>query len=1405
MLKTANTKDRYKPGNLFQGSYGSVVYVPDVDLLSQLSLDPSSLNEKLKSTKTRKSQEKETGISTDSDFGGSTTIKVQVPPPPSDAMINRRTNKTFPLGTKTDPSTGEELRLTGPVTQERTIRNQILYTDTAQGLVYFVDDSGMLDSFHVGTHLSPLSDNRNLCLSVLDTKIPVTGSFRTDSGLRQTWNASSVEEMFYIDPKDASQAAKARRDRLRSMSNVEFDKGKGVPLFMYAKNKDFREFVNSELRALESKFKQGTASVKPSEHRRDTMLGEYYAQLIVAVLFSEKHSEFFAGMVSEENHTMSVDPADAPEVPHIRADTRFLPHQSYALSFLKERKTAMVDADPGAGKTLMLLADILDKMNRGLVTRPAIVMPNSLLSQQKAEFEEWTQGTMNFIVLNTQTVKESDPEAERIQRGPKKGLPSEGSKNAGLTALTELIKAAPKNTIILTSYEWLRGGQEDQIKTASGVRYRNPNWLTTRIGVDMLVLDESHKVRINASGKASGQAEAILQMSSMVPFKRCYTGTVTPSSPDDVFLQMSFLDPSVLGSRKQFTEKYALSKKRNGKVEEFKPGAIKQIREVVGRRTGVSIRRSAWLSELPTMKLAYHKAVLSPAQRVVYERILDRIIKEELGLEYDPSTGMVRPSGASPGSVGRDLQKQMQAQYASNPVARDRVSQWQAPTSIALPEYDSEIGDVVDVDYDVADDEEAGVRKFDVSDPAQKAAFKAAQERIAKLWQRYEIVQGDSEDAPEIEDFTPLLTKFIAIDKFLNYPPADEFGQHFLAEDSDRESPKIKVLDALLARHFADPNNGKVIIFTHFRDVAKHISETIQMASKAVYYDAQQTKALTRFKRDDSVQILVAVEQSIQEGQNLQMANRIIRVDLPWNPGNYEQSIARSYRLPPKDPDAARYSTIYVDLILCEGTAELTKLARMVSKMHAVRQFISGYQSSARFKVVGMSIENMQNVNTFSSIQRHIDVFREMRDFEVEESRIAPKVYGTDTRALATGQEMPDSAKIETPFVDSDLERSPWRVKPSSMKKGVINPKLLYFNGGYWLTMEYLDGMKFMIQGLAKMETESILSCLFKTARDGFLLLEQLREKGIHVVNQAELHRKITGEIPVDPAFPQSRIDYTKLVRVASTPAELPNLREGDQTSKQILAYNPSQEDLKTARELLKKAAPGRELTDIHVLAAAKVLGLFRLNPATIDLMNFSRQTKRFTIFNQNRKILQDQLSPAVESPATSAPEAQISEEEQGDTEIPGLETTPSPTGIPLQLDVSIIGKITSGKLVTSPAFIIQDTSAFLAPGKMDQALKVLQGAGFQRKDSSLRWLFLGENRAQAKSRLEDFSRLVYVKLYTIGNWDEYLQILRNVGCSEAEIEKIFPKEELTAMTRMAQVLSTYPEYEALTRSIFSL
>ena len=60
-------------------------------------------------------------------------------------------------------------------------------------------------------------------------------------------------------------------------------------------------------------------------------------------------------------------------------------------------------------------------------------------------------------------------------------------------------------------------------------------------------------------------------------------------------------------------------------------------------------------------------------------------------------------------------------------------------------------------------------------------------------------------------------------------------------------------------------------------------------------------------------------------GLNLQAANTVINVDLPWNPAVLEQRIARAHRMGQKNP-------VQVYLLVTEGTIEEKLLATLSAK-----------------------------------------------------------------------------------------------------------------------------------------------------------------------------------------------------------------------------------------------------------------------------------------------------------------------------------------------------------------------------------------------------------------------------------------------------------------------------------------
>jgi SNF2 family DNA or RNA helicase len=1384
------------------GSYEyDVFYLPKVNLLKQLSLDPRSLWAKHTEQKKQKKMEKGLPAEQKSPYEyHSLTIKVPVPPPTSQAMLNPRTGARFPLGQKVDPETGEELKELETVLEERTIRNQIIYTNVDDGVVYYVDKDGALATYNVG-YVSQLQNNRNLILRILETKVKVSKRFKS-GGSTHTWDSDAAESAFYVDPDDMSPDAIARRERLQLRSGVDLagvevtqkDGSKvrtpgGVPLFQYAVNNDFKKFVEYKLSDIDSKIKKGASSV------RGTQLGSPYAKWIVAALFASEHPDLFSDLLRQEESTASIRPENAPEIPHVKADTRYLPHQAYGLSFLKEKKAAMIDADPGAGKTLLMLSDILDKMHRGLVSRPCLVMPNNLLSQQKREMEEWTGYSVNFIVIETKTVKRQDPEAYSDRTGVST---QGGNHDRGFAQIRKLVARAPKNTIVMTSYDWIRGQKDNQSRIGDKVVFHRARWISS--WTDMLVLDESHNVRIGADGKESLKAQAIMQMSTLVPYKRCYTGTMAPSGPDDIFLQMKFLDPSVLGSRTDFKNKYALSegkKKKRGssRIEHFRKGAIKEIRELVTRRVGLSIRRSAWLAQLPQLKVNYHPATLTVAQLVCYRRIMERILKEELG-------------DLEPGSVGLSYQAQQRSELAADPVGRSKINSWEAPTTVSV------------VAYSESEDEHVPSPDLHLDNSEHMKEFNRQRNRAIVAWKQYE------ELPPELtmgDDFLPLLQKFIALDRFINNPLSDDFGRNFLVDPKDHVSSKVKVVDEILENHFADPANGKVIIFTLYKDTAAHMIGNMKMASSAIYYDSNTPKNLDAFKTDPSVRVLVAVEQSIREGQNLQMANRIIRIDLPWNPGAYEQAIARAYRLPPRDPNAERYSVVNVDIILADGTAEVTKFLRMVSKMHKVRQLISGFEAKASFDLVKMSLTNMQTLNTFKDhMPTYINVYSKMREQELLEAKDAPDLYGTRSYSVATGEKMEGSGPLETPVVESDLDRNPESIDLSGVDPDkLVKPTIIYFNGAFWLTLRLSGNMENILRGFNPKPLPRFLFRKITSREDSIKAIQDLVQSGIQVQNVAELAPMLAENMkdrqPVDPSHPGAVIDFGNIKKRASPDSDF--VPAAPENRQKLLDFRPEPGHFSVALSLLQKASGGKKIRERHHLAAAKVIGLMEQlrilgDPKKFDPTKLWKGSKHFSLLN--KKVLQEQVAslfpaspvppaatPGVPAPA-AVPGAQPGVPGAEDGTIEGLDIPVAPGAIPIKLHLSLLGSVEKHTVNQIPGFSVSDHSSFTRPGYTDKIFDILRANGFspiKQWGEGRHLLFMGDTREQAAKSLKKFGNRLYF-WYFLEDPEDFARQLSNFGLS---LEDVWKKMPVHAMLRVAETLDSYPEYRMLIRHVLGV
>jgi len=115
-----------------------------------------------------------------------------------------------------------------------------------------------------------------------------------------------------------------------------------------------------------------------------------------------------------------------------------------------------------------------------------------------------------------------------------------------------------------------------------------------------------------------------------------------------------------------------------------------------------------------------------------------------------------------------------------------------------------------------------------------------------------------------------------------------------------RICPKLKELDAILDDVLADPT-AKVIVFSEWVRMLELVKELavekgVGFAEHTGKVDQKRRRVeIRRFKDDPDCRLFLSSEAG-GTGLNLQVANVVINLDLPWNPARLEQRIARAWR-----------------------------------------------------------------------------------------------------------------------------------------------------------------------------------------------------------------------------------------------------------------------------------------------------------------------------------------------------------------------------------------------------------------------------------------------------------------------------------------------------------------------------
>lgn len=286
----------------------------------------------------------------------------------------------------------------------------------------------------------------------------------------------------------------------------------------------------------------------------------------------------------------------------LMAEDRLLqPHQVKCEAYLEPSpQYSILKVQAGGGKTALVLLDIMRSLKKGVVTKPLVMCPDHLVKDYVAEANYFANGRINVICVNGESLN-----------------------NWGEDKLLRLVDAAPINTVVISSYDFMKSRIQTVMYGREEINISLNCELMRLMGFDGAWLDESHFLR-----NVNQRSISVQRLMAEIPFKRLCTGTLVVDQLTDVANQFALLDPTVFGTKERFIEKYA-DQMMGGKVGRWKNGAENEVNRIMSQFCMVvSAQRKEWAALLPPRVEKFHFVPLTEAQRGVYEAILAETLEE---------------------------------------------------------------------------------------------------------------------------------------------------------------------------------------------------------------------------------------------------------------------------------------------------------------------------------------------------------------------------------------------------------------------------------------------------------------------------------------------------------------------------------------------------------------------------------------------------------------------------------------------------------------------------------------------------------------------------------------------------------------------------------------------------------
>ena len=176
-------------------------------------------------------------------------------------------------------------------------------------------------------------------------------------------------------------------------------------------------------------------------------------------------------------------------------------------------------------------------------------------------------------------------------------------------------------------------------------------------------------------------------------------------------------------------------------------------------------------------------------------------------------------------------------------------------------------------------------------------------------------------------------------------------GSTFLLDRTTHVSPKLDELAELLSELLGHDAQSKVVVFSQWElmlQEAVAVVERLQLGYALLHGNvpaAERRRLLERFREEASCRVFLSTDAG-GTGLNLQSADTVINLEVPWNPAVLEQRIARVHRM-------GQHRPVQVFHLVMRDSIEERVLRVVAQKRQLVEELFAGTSDEIVFEGIG--------------------------------------------------------------------------------------------------------------------------------------------------------------------------------------------------------------------------------------------------------------------------------------------------------------------------------------------------------------------------------------------------------------------------------------------------------------------